>query len=91
MAAISKLPQELMDQIIGHIERKNDLSSLSQCCRGLYWAVSEALFDRAFNELAESKGLSQGLLTVLVHAAKHDSRNLMEWAIYSKHTSRLRG
>ncbi|TFB01931.1 Ankyrin repeat and KH domain-containing protein mask [Trichoderma ghanense] len=91
MAGLSKLPQELMDHIIGHIKRKRDLSSLSKCSRGLYWAVSAALFTRAFNDSAEAKGLNHALSTVLVHAAKNDSQNLMIWVMYSKLALQLRG
>ncbi|ETR99846.1 ankyrin [Trichoderma reesei RUT C-30] len=91
MGGLSKLPQELTDHITGHIVRRQDLSSLSKCSRSLYWAVSDALFTRAFIQLAESKGLHHALSTVFVHAAKLDSQNLMQWAIFSKHASQLRG
>ncbi|KAL6863506.1 ankyrin [Trichoderma novae-zelandiae] len=94
MAAIngfSKLPSELMDRIVGLVERKKDVSSLSKCSRGMYWAVSDAFFARAFNDLAEAKGLDHALSTVFVHAAKHDSQNLTQWLMFRKHASRLRG
>ncbi|KAL6889504.1 ankyrin repeat-containing domain protein [Trichoderma longibrachiatum] len=91
MGALSKLPQELTDHIIGHVVSRKDLSSLSICCRSIYWAVSDTLFTRAFTELAESKGLHDALLTIFVHAAKHDSQNLMQWVMFSKYASQLRG
>ncbi|KAL6699767.1 ankyrin repeat-containing domain protein [Trichoderma pleuroticola] len=85
------LPHEIFNQILSEVTSRNDLNSLCRCSRGLYWAVSDVLFTRAFEEeIVIKKGYDKALESVFVHVVSHDSRNLMEWLMFREHGSRLR-
>ncbi|UKZ91883.1 uncharacterized protein TrAFT101_006852 [Trichoderma asperellum] len=91
MCGFDDLPTEILDQIVSNVTNLQDLSSLSRCSRGIYWAVSDVLFTRAFEKHAESNGVDHAVSCVFMHAVKHDSQQLIQWLIFREHGSRLRG
>ncbi|EHK27107.1 uncharacterized protein TRIVIDRAFT_217703 [Trichoderma virens Gv29-8] len=91
-SGFNTLPPEIFNQILGEVASRNDLSSLSRCSRGLYWAISDILFTRAFeNQIIVEGGIDDAVASVFIHAVRHDSRNLMQWLMFREHGSRLRG
>lgn len=91
MCGFEDLPTEVFEQIIGNVKNLRDLSSLSRCSRGLYWAISDKLFTRAFDKRAASKGIDHAVSHVFMHTVKHDSQHLIQWLMFRQHGPRLRG
>ncbi|PNP44020.1 hypothetical protein TGAMA5MH_04305 [Trichoderma gamsii] len=91
MCGFDDLPTEVFEQIIDDVTSLRDLSSLSRCNRGLYWAVSDKLFTRAFDRRAASNGIDHAVSHVFMHTVKHDSRHLIQWLMFRQHGPRLRG
>lgn len=91
MCGLNDLPTEIFEHIVSDVEDLRDLSSLSRCSRGLYWAISDTLFTRAFEKRAQPKGVDHAVSSVFTHAVKHDSQQLIQWLIFREHGPRLRG
>lgn len=91
MCGFDDLPTEVFEQIIDDVKNPRDLSSLSLCSRGLYWAISDKLFTRAFDKRAASKGIDHAVSHVFMHTVKHDSQHLIQWLMFRQHGPRLRG
>ncbi|KAL7913964.1 ankyrin [Trichoderma velutinum] len=86
------LPSEIFNRILSEVTSRNDLNSLCRCSRGLYWAISDVLFTRAFEEeISFEGGIDDAVASVFIHAVKHDSRNLIQWLMFREYGSRLRG
>ncbi|KAL7923711.1 putative ankyrin repeat protein [Trichoderma austrokoningii] len=91
MGGFDDLPTEVFEQIIGNVAKPRDLSSLSRCNRGLYWAISDTLFTRTFEKRVASKDVDHAVSHVFTHAVKHDSQHLIQWLMFRQHGARLRG
>ncbi|KAK1246602.1 hypothetical protein MKX08_000404 [Trichoderma sp. CBMAI-0020] len=91
MCGFDDLPTEVFEQIIGDVKDLRDLSSLSRCSRGLYWAISDKLFTRAFDKHAASKAIDHAVSHVFMHTVQHDSQHLVQWLMFRQHGPRLRG
>ncbi|KAL7936555.1 ankyrin repeat-containing domain protein [Trichoderma chlorosporum] len=90
-SGFNNLPPEIFERIIKETSR-NDLSSLSRCSRGLYWATSDVLYSRAFEDLVAKEGsIEDAVACVFIHAVRHDAKNLIQWLMFREHGSRLRG
>jgi hypothetical protein len=91
MCGFDDLPTEVFEQILGNVASLRDMSSLSRCNRGLYWAISDTLLTRAFDKRAASKGIDHAVSCVFTQAVKHDSQHLIQWLMFRQYGSRLRG
>lgn len=99
-SSFCSLPPELFDRILSKVTSRDDLSSLSRCSHGLYWAVSDFLYTKALGKEIPHKGVcddecgvecDDAIASVFVHAVRHDSVNLIQWLIFREHGPRLRG
>ncbi|PTB52940.1 hypothetical protein M431DRAFT_18398 [Trichoderma harzianum CBS 226.95] len=95
-SSLCSLPPELFDRILSEVTSGSDLTSLSRCSHGLYWAVSDCLYTKAFGkEIPRRREYNDecddALAFVFVHAVRHDSGTLIKWLIFREHGSRLRG
>ncbi|KAL7954474.1 ankyrin repeat-containing domain protein [Trichoderma compactum] len=92
VSGFCRLPPEIFQRILSEVTSKDDLNSLCRCSRGLYWAMLDVRYTRAFKEeILSQGGCEDALVSFFLRAVRHDSRNLIQWLMFREHGPQLRG